>query len=642
MPPTPPQPPQQFVLKSASLSTNTATNDHTSRTIDAPLVDEDLIELLTANSRGQNSTTAVIPIKDISSSTPLPSVRSARFYRWRMATLMSLIVTYLAYFFVRSHLAVTLPQIQLSTGLTKPQLGMIISFGYGAQSVGKLVNGYIIDRFGGKAMLLGSLGAAIVVSALFGFAGMRFEQQQQQTGAMASTPTSDTSSSSSDDTALSTLLTTLTVLWAANRFFQSTAWGSILKILPHWFGPREYGRVLGLFALSYGFGDAGIRLLLGALAAATTTTTITTTSATTTTTTTATFAWYHVWWVGCGLACLLGLPGYWLIQSSPKRVGELPLDDAKATTTLNTTTTTAAIKASATIDDSNNSGDNNNSRRTIHHHTQDGTSAGTTATTITTATTWQRMRPILSKGQFWLVIALYVGLTLIRETFLSWTAQFLRDHLGLSNDAAGMCSLVIPLFAAISAMLGGILIDKVSTTKASSSATTTTTTSSSDDASGDRKEYVTLGFLVVGLTAIGWLAVDTSATTDSTTQPAPRPGLSLFLLAMVAFGLEAPYTFIDGIYTLQLAGQESAAMTVGIIQAAGNAGAIGSGYFIGWLSDRYGWGVLLGMLAGVLVLLVIIVALNILYRRRLGQRRRQSRPQHDAPRTSGNYIEMTE
>jgi OPA family glycerol-3-phosphate transporter-like MFS transporter len=80
---------------------------------------------------------------------------------------------------------------------------VIASVGTFAYAIGKLVNGPLVDRVGGRTGFLIALAAV----ALFGALG-----------------------------AFSPSLTVLSALYALNRFAGSAGWGAMVKIVPTWFG----------------------------------------------------------------------------------------------------------------------------------------------------------------------------------------------------------------------------------------------------------------------------------------------------------------------------------------------------------------------------------------------------------------------
>ena len=70
------------------------------------------------------------------------------------------------------------------------------------------------------------------------------------------------------------------------------------------------------------------------------------------------------------------------------------------------------------------------------------------------------LMPFFSNPTFYLICVMSFGLTLIRETFNSWTPTYLREVAGLSEGESAQWSMVFPLVGGISALVGGALSDR--------------------------------------------------------------------------------------------------------------------------------------------------------------------------------------
>src|SRR5262249_31759703 len=130
----------------------------------------------------------------------------------------ALIVGYIGIYLCRKNLSVAVPLLQQTFGASKSEVGWIASVGTVTYAIGNVGNGPIIARLGARRGLLLSL----VVVALFGAAG-----------------------------AFSSGLFALTLLYGVNRFAGSAGWGSMLKLIPTWFGPARTGTAVGVLSLSY-------------------------------------------------------------------------------------------------------------------------------------------------------------------------------------------------------------------------------------------------------------------------------------------------------------------------------------------------------------------------------------------------------
>jgi OPA family glycerol-3-phosphate transporter-like MFS transporter len=157
---------------------------------------------------------------------------------WRGITLAVLLVGYAGYYLCRSNLSAATPLIIAElgkAGIDKAAIGLIASAGLLAYAVGKVVNGIVGDLLGGRVMFLGGMLVSVAATLAFG---------------------------------ASTGFLTLAVVWSANRFAQSAGWSALVKIASHWFPARLYGTVMATLSLSYLFGDAVGRLVLGRMIAA--------------------------------------------------------------------------------------------------------------------------------------------------------------------------------------------------------------------------------------------------------------------------------------------------------------------------------------------------------------------------------------
>lgn len=182
------------------------------------------------------------------------------------------------------------------------------------------------------------------------------------------------------------------------------------------------------------------------------------------------------------------------------------------------------------------------------------------------------LAPLIGSLSFWLVMTLSLGLTLIRETFNLWTPTYLTEAVGLSPGSAASFSLLYPLFGGISVLAAGALADRF--------------------ASGNRAALFVpaLALLVPVLAALGSGAASTSAP------------LALTLVSLAALLMIGPYALLSGAIALDLGGKYGSSTAAGMVDSAGYFGGVISGYGIGRLAERGGWGTALGALAGVAAL----------------------------------------
>jgi sugar phosphate permease len=183
--------------------------------------------------------------------------------------------------------------------------------------------------------------------------------------------------------------------------------------------------------------------------------------------------------------------------------------------------------------------------------------------------------PLCKSFTFWVVCVMNMGLTLIRETFSSWSPTYLKEVVKLDSGTAGIASLIFPLSGAASAICAGWLVDRT----------------------GGRFGPVVvpcLVALVVTLGLLAWLPGEGEAL------------LALSLIGLVGFFLLAPYTFCSGVLAVKFGGQRAGATAAGIIDTAGYLGAVLSGSGIAWIAQRKGWDAAFGTLASIAALTLAV------------------------------------
>jgi len=189
---------------------------------------------------------------------------------------------------------------------------------------------------------------------------------------------------------------------------------------------------------------------------------------------------------------------------------------------------------------------------------------------------WELLRPLLFNRTFAVVCLLSLGCTLVRETFNTWTAVYLRDFFSYSAASAASTSSIFPGVGAASVLVTGWLSDRL----------------------GERGRSVVMFFGLVA-TALALLAL-TSLRASASQSMAP-----LLLIGTVAFCLLGPYSYLAGAFALDFGGSQAGAASSGIIDGVGYLGGMMAGDSVARLSVAVGW-------RGVFVGLAIVSALSAL------------------------------
>jgi len=286
--------------------------------------------------------------------------------------------------------------------------------------------------------------------------------------------------------------------WIGNRLVQSAAWAGMVKITSRWFSYATYGTAMGAISLSYLFGDAVGRNFMGVLIAHG-------------------LGWRSVFVVAAFSLFALFLANLLLLKESSAEIGE-------PETTANPDNLFA-------------------SRR-------DKERGGGLAA---------HLGPLLRSRAFWIVCALSLGCTFVRETFNTWTPTYFYEVGGFTTAKAAQLSALFPLFGGSSVLLFGYLSDRLGR--------------------GGRAMITFAGLLFATL-ALFLLA--------SLRPTAPR-NVPVALVALVGFAIIGPYSYLAGAMALDFGGKQAAATSSGIIDGIGYLGGVLSGDAVARISLASGW-----------------------------------------------------
>jgi OPA family glycerol-3-phosphate transporter-like MFS transporter len=172
----------------------------------------------------------------------------------------------------------------------------------------------------------------------------------------------------------------------------------MVKITSRWFPYSRYASVMGVVSLSFLFGDAAGRQLMGLLIGAG-------------------LGWRGIFGAAAASLALIALANALLLRESP---GERGLAEPEANP--------QSLFALA-----------------------EGEAAPTGLRSL--------LRPFLTSSAFWIVCLLSFGFTLLREAFNTWTPTYFTEAVGLGQADAAARSALFPFFGGVSVLLAGFLGD---------------------------------------------------------------------------------------------------------------------------------------------------------------------------------------
>lgn len=320
-----------------------------------------------------------------------------------------------------------------------------------------------------------------------------------------------------------------TFAWMLNRLVQSTGWVGMVKITSRWFSYASYGTAMGVISLSYLLGDSGWRWILGQLIANG-------------------LDWRGVFFVSAATLTPIFLLCLFLVKESPTDVG-LPEPEANP---------------------GNLFGESGQEER---------------PTSLADV-----LMPLLKSGVFWAVCALSLGFTLVRETFGTWTPEYLTEAVKMAPGPAAKASAFFPLFGALSTLVCGFVSDRAGMR--------------------GRAAIILIGLIlsIPLLLMLGYLHFGGTL-------------LPILILSAVAFLLIGPYSFLAGAIALDFGGKRGSATACGWIDGVGYVGAIFAGGGIGAIAQRLGWAPAFLTLAGVAALSCVAASLYLWQSRQPGRER---------------------
>jgi sugar phosphate permease len=388
---------------------------------------------------------------------------------WR--ALAILIVGYVGVYLCRKNLSVAVPMLQEHFHASKAEVGAIASLGTLTYAVGKVVNGPLVDRLGGRRGLLLSL----LVVAIFGAAG-----------------------------AFAPGIAALSLLYGVNRFAGSASWGAMLKLVPTWFGPARTGTAVAILSLSYVGGSAIATLLAARIA-------------------TSGGDWRAVMGLPAVVLGLILVLCFFTVRAGPREE-----------------TATAGPKAERPA-----------------------------------------LGPVLAglfvRPQFLATCALSFTLTLLRESFNTWSFDFLVSIQGghPSVMMAGLQSVGFDIAGGVSILAFGVAYDKVRP---------------------ERRRLLMCGCLGVLSLVVAALAPVGAASTSG----------AAVLVGLVGLFVYGPYSLLAGALAIESGGKQAAATAAGIIDGVGYVAGALAGSALGKLVDIGGYALGFNCLAVITVVSAVI------------------------------------
>jgi OPA family glycerol-3-phosphate transporter-like MFS transporter len=178
-------------------------------------------------------------------------------------------------------------------------------------------------------------------------------------------------------------------------------------------------------------------------------------------------------------------------------------------------------------------------------------------------------------------------MTILRETFNLWTPTYFTQAVGLTVADAAHKSALFPFFGGLSVLLAGFLSDRLG--------------------KSGRASIIFYGLL---LTAGALMTMALGYFGESRVMP-------VILVALVAFLMIGPYSFLAGAISLDFGGKQGSATASGLIDGVGYLGGVLAGNSVAGISVIWGWKGAFAALASVALLSSLAAGVYLVQLRRL-------------------------
>lgn len=188
--------------------------------------------------------------------------------RWQLSTYSVMLFGYVGYYLCRKNITAALPLLAEAFDYSKTDLGKIGSVALIVYGIGKLINGPLGDKIGGRKIFLIGMIGAIAANILF---------------------------------ANGNSLSWFIVVWAFGHYFLSMGWGGLAKTVGAWCPPEKNGTVMGLISINFQFGGVVATVLSGAIVSAG-------------------YGWQYVFYIPAGLLCLVFIWSFFASKAHPHAI----------------------------------------------------------------------------------------------------------------------------------------------------------------------------------------------------------------------------------------------------------------------------------------------------------------------------------
>ena len=171
-----------------------------------------------------------------------------RYKYWQWRTLITLMIAYMLYYFLRKNLSAVMPALEAELGITKTSLGLFLTLNGIIYGLSRFINGFIADRCSRRKLLAGGL----ILSAIVNLA-------------IAFSPKLDGILNLLDAEGKATigLIYIIGTLWVLNGYIHGMGYPPCANLMAHWFKPSELATKQSIWNASHSIGAGVVIALCG-------------------------------------------------------------------------------------------------------------------------------------------------------------------------------------------------------------------------------------------------------------------------------------------------------------------------------------------------------------------------------------------
>ncbi len=172
--------------------------------------------------------------------------KSFKYWQWRI--ILTSMVGYAIYYFVRKNFSIAMPGLTAEYGITNTSFGIVIAIGSLIYGLSRFVNGFIVERVSARLFMAIGLGLCALANFCFGFGvDLTYLITGQHSGPQF----------------VNTLILFMGVTIVLNQYFQGFGFPTCARMLPQWIAPGELSTKMSVWNTSHSVGSFAAVLICG-------------------------------------------------------------------------------------------------------------------------------------------------------------------------------------------------------------------------------------------------------------------------------------------------------------------------------------------------------------------------------------------